>query len=121
MWKRLDTNGIVEMFVSEAERGENDALVQFLQAMTIQPWASEIYAATSLGNLRLTPAENYSEEDRYDSIHVSPDAAGRIVLSYMPRDSDVSDVEIVCMLEEVAAKLELMLIRLLDSRLSAEL
>ena len=95
MWKRLDEKGVVETFICGAKQKEDAAVADFLRNISERPWASELYAVTSLGNLRLTRARSYKDGDRYDSVHVGDDAQGNIILSYQPCTTSTADVDIV--------------------------
>lgn len=114
MWERLDHPQICEKALQNCRPKEAPALAALLRQASTRPWAAELSAVTSLGQLRLTTQRAYDDETPAGCIHLSVVEGGKIALAYSPPHPGESVVDRVAAPEEALGALELMLIRLFE-------
>lgn len=93
---------------------EASALAELLRQASSRPWAAELCAVTSLGQLRLTSLRTHDDETPAGSLHLSVVEGGNIALSYTPPHPVGHGVRRVSSPSEALGALELMLIRLFE-------
>ncbi|MCP4548382.1 MAG: hypothetical protein GY835_18125 [bacterium] len=88
------------------------ALVTLLERLAREEYASKVYAATSLGMLRLTTAPDFSVEDRHGSVGVRT-YDKHFVVAYIEAGKHKATVSRVCSEEDLMDVVGLYLLRLL--------
>ena len=117
MWLSLTDPKLIESYREEFFSGHcPEEIASLLAELSKKPYASNLYAVTSLGHLRLTTATSWQEGEKHDCIFVSHRYdAGKLVitLSYVEKNSRKSTADRRCATEEAAGYVDLYVIKLI--------
>ena len=117
MWKLLKAENLIAAYRKEAEGVEKhvDALAALLETLSSRPWASDVFAVTSLGHLRLTTG-SYLEQEKHGCLFINALSSCEVGLTYCAPHHSEPDADIRCGFDQAPAKIELLLIRLFKDR-----
>jgi hypothetical protein len=118
MWRPLQDTGLGVAFEKEFPSGRAPAaLARLLNELSSQEYAGKIFAVTSLGNLRLTTAPDYTQADRHDVVAIKC-RGDEYVVGYIEARSSKASPATICREDELKSVVERYLLRLLLHRAS---
>jgi hypothetical protein len=119
MWLSLTDSKLIETYRKEFITGQcPEEIAALLVDLSKKPYASNLWAVTSLGHLRLTTANSYRDCEKHDCIHVGRrNDAGKLVItiSYVEKNRRKSTADRQCAPEETVGYVNLYAIRLIAS------
>jgi hypothetical protein len=119
MWISLADPKLIETYREEFIPGQcPEEVASLLTELSQKTYASNLWAATSLGKLRLTTVPKWEEAENHDCISIGQlYDAGKLVIaiSYVEKNCRKSPANRRCAPEEAAGYVDLYAIRLIAS------
>ena len=84
MWKRLDSDDLIEANQAEVGSEGEGALIEVFSQLSREEWASELFAAMSLGKLRITTPPSWSDLESHGAFAIGLGSSEEVVLTYQP-------------------------------------